>query len=181
MQKSIWSLRFTIFYIFLTLLLLYTGCSSTSLRLPSDEEERLNKEIKAILQGTGKNDISFESIVSELGFIWPLQGEVLEPKGTEGINIRAHEGQPVKATKSGIVTFVSDNMTGYGKTVTVKHSDGFISLYAYNSEILVKENQVVKQGDIIAKAGKTGRATHAQLHFRLFKGGTPVNPLNYLP
>ncbi|MFH1231680.1 MAG: M23 family metallopeptidase [Planctomycetota bacterium] len=171
---------FIIFFILLSLL--YTGCSSTSLRLPPDEEVRLDKEIKAILQGTaGKNSIPLESIVSELGFIWPLQGAILVNEGIEGINIKAYEGQPVKATKSGIVTFVSDNVTGYGKTITIKHSDGFISIYAYNSENLVKIDQIVKQGDIVAKAGKTGRATQPQLHFRLFKNGIPVNPLNYLP
>jgi murein DD-endopeptidase MepM/ murein hydrolase activator NlpD len=158
-----------------------TACRSTSLLLPPDEEARLDKEIKTILEGSVKNNTPIESIVSELGFIWPLQGAILANEGIEGINIKAYEGQPVKATKSGIVTFVSDNMTGYGKTITIKHSDGFISIYAYNSENLVKIDQIVKQGDIIAKAGSTGRATQPQLHFRLFKNETPVNPLNYLP
>jgi murein DD-endopeptidase MepM/ murein hydrolase activator NlpD len=79
------------------------------------------------------------------------------------------------------VTFVSDDMTGYGKVVTIKHSDGFLSFYGYNSEILVKVDQVVKQGDVIARAGKTGRATQPQLYFRLFKGETSVNPMRYLP
>ncbi|MFH0889445.1 MAG: M23 family metallopeptidase [Planctomycetota bacterium] len=168
-------------YCLLFIVYFSTACSSTSLRLPPDDEARLDKEIKTILEGTGKNDTSVKSIVSELGFIWPLQGAILSNGGIEGIKIKAYEGQPVKATKSGIVTFISDNMTGYGKTITIKHSDGFISIYAYNSKNLVKIDQVVKQGDIIAKAGSTGRATQPQLHFRLFKNETSVNPLNYLP
>jgi murein DD-endopeptidase MepM/ murein hydrolase activator NlpD len=173
--------NYSLTFVLIVLSLLYSGCSSAPLRLLPDEEARLNKEIKTILEGSNKTNISIENVVSELGFIWPLQGVILANGGIEGINIKAYEGQPVKAAKSGIVTFISDNMTGYGKTITIKHSDGFISIYACNSENLVKIDQVVKQGDIIAKAGKTGRAAQPQLHFRLFKDETPVNPLNYLP
>lgn len=158
------------------------GCSSAPLRLPSDEEMRLDKEIKTILKASEQNNqISLESIVSELGFIAPLDGRVMENRGEDGVSFKATEGQPVRAVKSGLVTFVSEDMTGYGKVVTIKHSDGFLSFYAYNSEILVKADQVVKQGEVIAKAGQSGRATQPQLYFRLFKGESPVNPLNYLP
>lgn len=179
MGKMLGSYSFA--FILIIVSLLYTGCSSTPLRLSSDEEARLDKEIKTILEGSSKNNVPLENIVSELGFIWPLQGIILVNEGIEGINIKAYDGQSVKATKSGIVTFISDDMTGYGKTITIKHSDGFISIYACNSENLVKIDQIVKQGDVIAKAGKTGRAVQPQLHFRLFKNETPVNPLNYLP
>ncbi|MDI6733489.1 MAG: M23 family metallopeptidase [Planctomycetota bacterium] len=163
------------------LTLLSTGCGGTSLYLSNDEEARLNKEIKDILLGKEDKTNRLSSIVSELGFISPLEGKILERLGTDGIKIKAYHGQPVKAVKSGIVTFISDNMAGYGKVVTVKHPDGFLSFYAYNSEILVKVDDVVKQGDVIAKAGSTGRATQPQLFFRLFKDDTPVNPSNYLP
>ena len=142
----------------------------------------LNKEVRKILQNKAvRNPLPTESIVSESGFIMPVQGSVVQDPGTEAINIIASEGQPVKAVKDGIVTFASDDMAGNGKSIIIKHSDGFLSFYAYNSEILVKLNQAVKQGEIIAKVGKTGRATSPQLHFRLFKNDAPVNPLNYLP
>ncbi|HLD35427.1 MAG TPA: M23 family metallopeptidase [Planctomycetota bacterium] len=158
------------------------GCPSMPLRLPQDEEINLDREIKAILKSSEqKNPVALESIVSELGFISPLDGKVLENRGEEGVSFKATEGQSVRAVKSGLVTFVSDDMTGFGKVVTIKHSDGFLSFYAYNSEILVKIDQVVKQGEVIAKAGKSGRATQPQLYFRLFKGETPVNPMRYLP
>jgi len=166
----------------LWLIVLCTGCPSTPLRLPQDEEVKLDREIKSILKSSEqKNPVALESIVSELGFISPVDGRIIENRGEEGVSFQASEGQPVRAVKSGLVTFVSDDMTGFGKVVTIKHSDGFLSFYAYNSEILVKIDQVVKQGDVIAKAGKSGRATQPQLYFRLFKGETPVNPMRYLP
>jgi len=166
----------------LLITVLCIGCPSAPLRLPSDEEVRLDREIKTILQASEQREkIPLESIVSELGFISPLDGRVMENRGEDGVSFKATEGQPVRAVKSGMVTFVSEDMTGYGKVVTIKHSDGFLSFYAYNSEILVKVDQVVKQGDVIARAGQSGRATQPQLYFRLFKGETPVNPMRYLP
>lgn len=166
----------------LLITVLCVGCYSTSLRLPQDEEIRLNREIKTILKSSEqKNPVSWESIVSELGFISPLDGRIMENRGSNGVSFKASQGQSVRAVKSGMVTFVSENMTGFGKVVTIKHSDGFLSFYAYNSELLVKINQVVKQGDVIARAGQSGRATQPQLYFRLFKGETPVNPMRYLP
>ena len=171
---------FTFYFLLLTLLSI--GCPSTTLRLTQDEELRLDREIKTILKASEQREkIPLESIVSELGFISPLDGKVLENRGEDGVSFKASEGQPVRAVKSGMVTFASDDMTGYGKVVTIKHSDGFLSFYAYNSEILVKADQVVKQGDVIARAGQSGRATQPQLYFRLFKGETPVNPMRYLP
>jgi len=169
----------------LSSLVFLAGCPTTQpevIRMKPDEESILNKEIKKILAGKPTyNPIYLESNVSELGFVAPIQGSILENNGTEGITIKATEGQAVRAVRSGIVTFVSEDVSGLGKTITIKHSDGFLSVYSYNSEILVKKNQTVKQGDTIAKAGKTGRATQTSLNFRLFKNDTPVNPLNYLP
>lgn len=118
--------------------------------------------------------------LAEANFVWPLKGPLIGVAGVNGINIRAFEGQSVRATKSGVVTFVSDHLRGYGKTVVIKHPDGFVSLYAYNSEINVKKGEPVKQGQVIARAGKTGRADKPQLHFRLHKNGQPVNPMHYL-
>lgn len=119
-------------------------------------------------------------VVAEADFIWPLQGQVIGRASTHGINIKAFMGQEVRATKSGKVTFVSDRLRGYGKTVIINHQDGFVSMYAYHSEILVKLGDKVKQGQVIARAGKTGRPDEPQLHFRLTRHDKPVNPLDYL-
>ncbi len=180
---NFYSMRYILSIVYCLLItILCSGCPSMPLRLTQDEEIRLDREIKTILKASEQREkIPLDSIISELGFISPLDGKVLENRGEDGVSFKASEGQPVRAVKSGIVTFVSEDMTGFGKVVTIKHSDGFLSFYAYNSEILVKVDQVVKQGEVIAKAGQSGRATQPQLYFRLFKGETPVNPMRYLP
>lgn len=172
---------------FAAFILVLAGCTTVP-RLPADEERRLDEEITSILGNkqnpnpeSGKITPLPPNVLSETGFIWPLKGKVLNKLGESGINIKATAGAPVYAVKSGMVIFVSEQFEGYGKLINVKHSDGFISVYAYNSEILVTNNQIVKQGEIIAKAGQTGRAESPQLHFRLFYNEKPVNPLNYLP
>jgi len=154
-----------------------------------DEVIRANRET---LQG--KSDIRTGQILfipsvkdtpqpilpAESEFIWPLKGAVLEPSSEEGINIKARQGESVLATKSGVVTYVDDKWPGLGKIIVIKHSDGFVSLYGYNSEILVKSGESVKQRQVIAKAGKSGRAQDPQLHFKLMKNDRLVNPLSYL-
>lgn len=117
---------------------------------------------------------------AENSFIWPIRGSIVSNEGEKGIYIKAYEGQDIVAVKSGKVSFVSDSTPGSGKVVNIKHSDGFISYYAYNSQILVELNQIVKQGQVIAKAGSSGRAKTPQLYFRLFKNTEPVDPLQYL-
>ncbi|MFA5795246.1 MAG: M23 family metallopeptidase [Candidatus Brocadiia bacterium] len=168
-------------------ILVLTGCATVP-RLPGDEEARLNSELESIIStkpaSANPDDTEIkipENLVSESGFIWPIKNTVLNNMGTGGINIKAKAGEPVKAVKSGVVSFVSERFEGYGKIINIKHTDGFVSVYAYNSEILVQLNQVVKQGDIIAKAGQTGRAETPELHFRLFHNEQPVNPMSYLP
>jgi murein DD-endopeptidase MepM/ murein hydrolase activator NlpD len=158
-----------------------------------------NTDVNEVIQANretlqGKNEIRTGQILfipfikdltppitpAESEFIWPLKGAVLEPISEEGINIKARQGESVRATKSGIVTYVDDKWLGLGKIVVIKHSDGFVSMYGYNSEILVKAGESVKQGQVIARAGKSGRAQDPQLHFKLMKNDKLVNPLSYL-
>lgn len=116
---------------------------------------------------------------TESEFIWPVKGTLLGGASTKGIKIKAQHGAPVKAVKSGLIIYTGEE-PGLGKTVIIKHSDNFTSLYCYNSEILVKLEQLVKQGEVIARAGETGRAEESQLFFMLMKGDKLVNPLSYL-
>lgn len=119
-------------------------------------------------------------VPAEADFIWPVKGTILENLSENGINIKASIGTSVVAVKSGVVTYVDEKWPGLGKIIVIKHSDGFTSLYGYNSEIDVKLGDKVKQGQVIAKVGKTGRAEEAQLHFKLMKNEQLVNPLSYL-
>lgn len=115
------------------------------------------------------------SATADAGFRWPIEGRVIADHGMEGVDIAADAGEAVTAVRSGTVSFVSDRLQGYGKTVVLSHPDGYQSFYAYNGEILVQTGDAVRQGDAIARAGTTGRAERPTLHFRLFKEGTPVD------
>lgn len=128
------------------------------------------------------------SITPESDFIWPVKGKVISHFGikygevkSKGIRIKTKEGEDIKAARSGEVSFSEDKVKGKGKTIIIDHKDGFVTVYAHNSENMVSAGQIVTQGDIIAKAGSTGRTDTAQLYFEIRKGHTPQNPFYYLP
>ena len=120
-------------------------------------------------------------------FIWPVRGDVIVGFGTtgktksKGIDIRTYEGAPVLAAKSGRIVYCDSRLKGFGNTVIIDHGNGLQTVYAYNSEILVKLGDTVDQGSVIAKAGSTGRSDGASLHFEVRKNSEPQNPRNYLP
>jgi lipoprotein NlpD len=116
---------------------------------------------------------------------WPLQGRVIKSfssKGSvfHGIDLSSSLGNSVKAASSGIIVYAGSGIQGYGKLVVIKHNNTFLSAYAYNSRIVVKEGDTVKAGQVIAKVGK-GPQLDPRLHFEIRKNGKPVNPLSYLP
>lgn len=118
-----------------------------------------------------------------LTWAWPLTGKLLEKfdeKRNKGIDIAAREGDPVLAAGDGSVVYSGSGLRGYGNLVIVKHNDEFISAYAHNRQILVKQGQAVKRGQRIAEAGKTDAPT-PKLHFEIRRGGKPVDPILYLP
>ena len=116
-------------------------------------------------------------------FSWPAKGRVLaefaEPR-RKGIDIGGKPGDPVLAAAAGRVTYVGTGIQGMGKLVVIKHDNGFITVYAHNKDILVKEQQAVARGQKIAEIGSTD-AERPKLHFQIRKGAAPVDPLLYLP
>ncbi len=110
-------------------------------------------------------------------FIWPVKGRVLagfaEPR-SKGIDIDGKPGDPVVAAAAGRVTYMGTGIPGLGKLVVIKHDNGFITVYAHNRAILVKEQQAVARGQRIAEFG-------TKLHFQIRKGAAAVDPLLYLP
>lgn len=120
-------------------------------------------------------------------FSWPIHGKVISKFGpksgglyNDGINIKARTGAPVKASESGIVAYVGNELKGYGNLIIIKHSGGWITAYAHLSKTLVKRGQKVKKLQQIAKVGSTGNVNSSQLYFGLRKGRDSVNPTNYL-
>jgi murein DD-endopeptidase MepM/ murein hydrolase activator NlpD len=120
-------------------------------------------------------------------FRWPVRGRVItafgaKPSGAQndGINVAVPEGTPIKASEDGVVAYAGSELKSYGNLVLVRHSNGYVTAYAHASEILVKRDDHVKRGQIIAKAGQTGTVAAPQLHFEIRKGSTPVDPMPFL-
>ena len=84
------------------------------------------------------------------------------------------------AAADGVCIYAGDDMKTYGKLVVIRHADGYVTAYADNSELDVKEGDPVKRGQIIAKAGASGEAGSPMLHFELRKDGKPVDPTKYM-
>jgi lipoprotein NlpD len=119
----------------------------------------------------------------EAGFVWPAKGKLLagfsEPR-SKGIDIDGRLGDPVVAAAAGRVTYIGSGIPGLGKLVVIKHDNGFITVYAHNRDILVKEQQSVARGQKIAELGSSD-ADRPKLHFQIRKGSAAVDPLRYLP
>ncbi|KAF3983128.1 MAG: peptidoglycan DD-metalloendopeptidase family protein [Methylococcales symbiont of Hymedesmia sp. n. MRB-2018] len=114
---------------------------------------------------------------------WPLEGKILKrfsQVANKGIDIAGKIGQKVKSAASGKVVYSGSGLTGYGNLLIIKHNYLYLSAYANNSRLLVKEGQAVKKGQVIAEVGRIGRQ-QASLHFEIRKNGKPVNPLRFLP
>ena len=114
-------------------------------------------------------------------------GEVIaafgkRPDGThnDGINIAVPQGTEVHAAESGRVAYAGNELKGYGNLVLIRHDNGWVSAYAHADQILVKRDDVVRRGQVIAKAGKTGTVDQPQLHFELRQGAKPVDPLPHM-
>jgi lipoprotein NlpD len=112
-----------------------------------------------------------------LTFAWPAKGKLVagfaEPR-QKGIDIEGKTGDAVSAAAAGRVTYVGSGIPGLGKLVVIKHDQGYITVYAHNKDILVKEQQAVTRGQKIAELGD-------KLHFQIRKGAAAVDPMRYLP
>jgi LysM repeat protein len=97
-----------------------------------------------------------------------------------GIDIAVREGSWVGAAADGIVILASDNVGHYGKAVFIDHQNGYITHYGHLSKILVHEGQHVREHQLIAKSGSTGRSTGPHLHFTIKKNGQAIDPLKFL-
>lgn len=114
---------------------------------------------------------------------WPAKGDLIarysRDRGVNGIRIAAASGTPVVATAGGDVVYVGEGLRGYGKLIILKHSDTYLSAYAHNRRILVKEGERIRPGQQIAEMGNSG-ADRTMLHFEIRVNGKPQDPLKYL-
>lgn len=96
-----------------------------------------------------------------------------------GIDFDANSGDPVRSAGNGLVKFAGWK-SGFGNVVEIDHQNGYVTLYAHNSAFVVKEGDVVRAGQVVAKAGSTGRSTGPHVHFEVHKDGRPINPRTFL-
>lgn len=116
-------------------------------------------------------------------WIWPVKGKVVKSFDNslnKGIDIVAAIGSPIRSSKAGTVIYAGSRLKGYGNLIIVRHDSRYLSAYAHNRSILVKEGQSVKQGDVIAELGMSGTES-PKLHFEIRLDGKPINPANLLP
>ena len=119
----------------------------------------------------------------ELNWAWPASGPVasgFDEARSKGLAITGKPGDPVFAAADGRVVYAGSGLRGYGNLVIVKHNNTYLTAYAHNQTLLVKEDQVVKRGQKIAEMGSSD-ADRVQLHFEIRKQGKPIDPAKLLP
>ncbi len=96
------------------------------------------------------------------------------------MDIGGRSGQPVRAAANGKIAYLGSGLRGYGKLIIIEHDELFLSAYAHNKKLLVRQGQKVRRGEQIASMGDTD-TNRTKLHFEIRRKGKPVNPLRYLP
>ncbi len=120
-------------------------------------------------------------------FQWPMRGSVISSYGTDangerndGINIAADRGTPFRAAEAGTVSYVGNELRGFGNLLLIKHDNGFVTAYAHADRIDVARGQRVEAGQFVGQLGATGDVPQPQLHFEIRQGTKPVNPIALL-
>ncbi len=119
----------------------------------------------------------------DIAWIWPAQGTLVagfDEAKNKGFDISGKSGDPVLASADGRVVYAGAGLRGYGNLIILKHNNTFLTAYAHNQTLLVKEDQSVKKGQKIAEMGNSD-ADRVKLHFEIRRQGKPVDPAKYLP
>jgi lipoprotein NlpD len=118
-----------------------------------------------------------------LAFKWPTRGNLIagfDEVKNKGLDIAGKAGDPVLAAADGRVVYAGSGLRGYGNLIILKHNNTYLTAYAHNQTLLVKEDQAIKQGQKIAEMGNSD-ADQVKLHFEIRRQGKPVDPAKYLP
>ena len=123
------------------------------------------------------------AIEDDIAWIWPAQGKLstgFDEVKNKGFDIDGKAGDPIIAASDGRVVYAGAGLRGYGNLIILKHNNTFLTAYAHNQTLLVKEDQTVKKGQKIAEMGNSD-ADRVKLHFEIRRQGKPVDPSRYLP
>jgi lipoprotein NlpD len=121
--------------------------------------------------------------MEDFSFAWPANGQVIagfDEAKNKGLDIAGKAGDPVLAAADGQVVYAGAGLRGYGNLVIVKHNNTYLTAYAHNQKLLVKEDQKVRRGEKIAEMGSSD-ADRVKLHFEVRRQGKPVDPARFLP
>jgi lipoprotein NlpD len=120
---------------------------------------------------------------ADASFSWPAQGPLLQgfdEQRNKGLNIGGAAGDPIHAAADGRVVYAGSALRGYGNLVIIKHNATYLTAYAHNQTLLVKEDQAVRRGQKIAEMGNSD-SDRVQLHFEIRRDGKPIDPAKLLP
>jgi len=155
---------------------------------PSSKAQRTTKASKAKPAAGSKKaqprheaDRPVASVKPDRSYQRPAGGAVVarfDGRSSKGVDFAGAKGDPVRAAGDGKVVFAAATLRGYGRLVMIKHDATYMSAYAHNSELLVKEGQAVKRGQLIARMGDTESAT-VKLHFELRRNGSAIDPMPF--
>jgi lipoprotein NlpD len=155
-----------------------TSTSKSGKVIASANKPKVNNKSKTVVpsSATGKTLAG--------SWAWPADGQLLkrysDSGSAKGLDIGGQRGQPIRAAAAGRIVYQGSGLRGYGQLIIIKHSEEFLSAYAHNDRIYVKEGDVVKRGQKIADMGNTG-TDRVKLHFEIRRQGVPTDPLKFLP
>ncbi len=169
-----------------------TNLGPRVVQIPDAGQSRMNsgapaEPAKVASRGDTATDASPDASVTTK-FRWPVTGGRMigtfgkRPDGThnDGINMAVPLGTEVRAAEGGRIAYAGNELKGYGNLILIRHDNGWVTAYAHSEEILVKRDDVVRKGQVIARAGKTGTVDQPQVHFELRQGAKPIDPLPYM-
>jgi lipoprotein NlpD len=154
-----------------------TATNAAAVRPPASAASPSNSSTPA------NNLANADSAEETVSFQWPTRGNVLagfDEVKNKGIDIAGKAGDPVLAAADGKVVYAGSGLRGYGNLVILKHNNTYLTAYAHNQSLLVKEDQAIKRGQKIAEMGNSD-ADQVKLHFEIRRQGKPVDPAKYLP
>ncbi|WP_269532330.1 peptidoglycan DD-metalloendopeptidase family protein [Chitinimonas sp. BJYL2] len=155
--------------------------AATSVVKPAEVPPAEKPELKPEAKPADTKPVNPATGEEEISWSWPTVGRVIGPfsESSKGIDIAGKLGQPVLAAGGGKVVYAGTGLRGYGKLIIIKHNKTYLTAYAHNSQLLVKEGATVKKGDKIAEMGNSD-ADQIKLHFEIRRFGKPVDPTKYL-
>jgi len=158
--------------------------------VPPDKKDKGKKTVvkkpETVKKGTKRGEPEkMEPVKSarKINWQWPTTGKLVKsssPISKKGLDITGKKGQLIKASASGNVVYSGSGLLGYGRLIIIKHNETYLSAYAHNSVLMVKEGDSVSSGQQIARMGQDGNG-QVLLHFEIRKNGNPVDPATYLP